>query len=559
MPADVIDQIEFYPGNFSTRYGRFTGGILNAQIRGLDEESVRGVVDVSLLDASLLLEVPISKELSVLAAGRRSYIDTILGAAIGDETVSLTTAPRYYDFQAIVDWHPSRVHRFKLTVIGSDDQLVATFESPADIDVRLRSGNTNVSTTFGRAIASYQFTPSEEVANRLSFSAGFDQFGGAFGGQFDFDFDTVRFDVRNDFRWQIASTVELVSGLDAFVSTTDYSVLATRPPREGDPVPPGDIGDPLFSEATGVEDLRIAPFLEVDWRLFDRVSIIPGARLDYFSRLDALTFDPRVVFATTGARSSRPRAELPWSTSSPPCKNSTLSSVTLSSSLSAPFNTLSVKNGDPLEYLSFDVTLFYKDIQNLVSATGATQTDENSVVSPLVYDNDGTGEVFGLETFIEHKFNNNLRGWLSYTLSTARRTDSGETRSRFFDFDQTHIFSVVGSYLLPDNWEFGVRYRLVSGNPYTPFTGGIFVSERDEFEPITARVNSERLPTFHQIDLRVDKTWVYRTWQLSFYLSLTNAYNQSNVEAISYNYDFTQQGETTGLPILPILGVRAEF
>lgn len=559
LPADVIDQIEFYPGNFSTRYGRFTGGILNAQTRGLDAETVRGTVDVSLLDASLLLEVPISKKLSILAAGRRSYIDAVLGAAIGDQTVSLTTAPRYYDFQAIVDWHPNRVHRFKLTVIGSDDELVATFESPADIDVRLRSGDTNVNTTFGRAIASHQFTPNEKLSNRVSFSAGFDQNGGAFGGQFDFDFDTIRFDMRDDFRWQIIPTVELVSGLDAFFATTDYSVLASRPPREGDPVPPGDLANPLFSEATGVEDFRFAPFVEADWRLFDRLSVIPGARMDYFSRLDALTFDPRIVVRydwspqlTTKGGVALVHQQPTLQELDPEFGNPELE----------PQRAIQYSIGQewrPLDYLSFDVTLFYKDIQNLVSSTGATRTDSDGTTSPLVYDNGGTGEVFGLETFIEHKFNRNFRGWLSYTLSSARRTDSGESRSRFFDFDQTHIFSIVGSYLLPANWEVGVRYRVVSGNPYTPFTGGIFVSDRDEFEAITGRVNSERLPAFHQLDFRVDKTWVYRTWQLSAYLSLTNAYNQSNVEAISYNYDFTQRGQTTGLPILPILGLRAEF
>ena len=31
---------------------------------------------------------------------------------------------------------------------------------------------------------------------------------------------------------------------------------------------------------------------------------------------------------------------------------------------------------------------------------------------------------------------------------------------------------------------------------------------------------SERLPLFHQLDIRADKTWQFKTWQLSFYLDL---------------------------------------
>jgi hypothetical protein len=64
---------------------------------------------------------------------------------------------------------------------------------------------------------------------------------------------------------------------------------------------------------------------------------------------------------------------------------------------------------------------------------------------------------------------------------------------------------------------------------------------------------------FHQLDLRVDKTWKYPGWQLSTYLDLQNAYNQGNVEGVSYNYNYTQQTRATGLPFLPSLGLRADF
>ena len=87
---------------------------------------------------------------------------------------------------------------------------------------------------------------------------------------------------------------------------------------------------------------------------------------------------------------------------------------------------------------------------------------------PLIYDNGGTGRVYGMELVARHDFTNNFTGWLAYTLSRAERRDSGETEDRLFDFDQTHILTVVGSYLLPRNWQVGGRFRLVSGNPITP-------------------------------------------------------------------------------------------
>ena len=77
--------------------------------------------------------------------------------------------------------------------------------------------------------------------------------------------------------------------------------------------------------------------------------------------------------------------------------------------------------------------------------------------------------------------------------------------------------------------------------------------------PLQGETNSVRLPLFHELDIRVDKRWQFRDWRLSGYLDVRNAYNHAAVEGINYNFDFTQQAYQTGLPILPSLGVRAEF
>jgi hypothetical protein len=70
---------------------------------------------------------------------------------------------------------------------------------------------------------------------------------------------------------------------------------------------------------------------------------------------------------------------------------------------------------------------------------------------------------------------------------------------------------------------------------------------------------SERLPMFHQLDVRIEKNWQFRDWRLMTYLDVWNAYNNAAVEGIQYNYDFTQQAPQTGLPIVPSLGLRGEF
>jgi hypothetical protein len=64
---------------------------------------------------------------------------------------------------------------------------------------------------------------------------------------------------------------------------------------------------------------------------------------------------------------------------------------------------------------------------------------------------------------------------------------------------------------------------------------------------------------FHQLDIRVDQTWQFTHWKLSAYLDVQNVYNAANVEGLSYNYDYTRRTYTTGLPIIPSLGLRGEL
>jgi hypothetical protein len=80
------------------------------------------------------------------------------------------------------------------------------------------------------------------------------------------------------------------------------------------------------------------------------------------------------------------------------------------------------------------------------------------------------------------------------------------------------------------------------------------------YAPLEASpANGGRLPDFHQLDVRVDKTWQFESWRLSAYLDVQNAYNRKNTENISYNYDFSESKPLAGLPLLPILGLRGEL
>ena len=149
-------------------------------------------------------------------------------------------------------------------------------------------------------------------------------------------------------------------------------------------------------------------------------------------------------------------------------------------------------------------------------------------------------------------------GWLAYTLSRSERRDGNE-RYHLFDWDQTHILSALASYKLGRGWELGARFRYVTGKPYTPPTAAVFDSDAGAYQPIDGAPSSARDDAFHRLDVRVEKTWTFSEWKLSAYVDVQNAYNRKNVEGRSYNFNYSRSGNATGLPLLPIVGIRGEL
>src|SRR5262249_12805142 len=87
--------------------------------------------------------------MTVALAGRRSYIDYIIRAAVSNSAdFSLTTAPRYYDAQLRVDWRPpDSAHAFSFIALTSDDQLGLVLNPPTAQDPNL-SGSIDAETGF---------------------------------------------------------------------------------------------------------------------------------------------------------------------------------------------------------------------------------------------------------------------------------------------------------------------------------------------------------------------------------------------------------------------------
>ena len=80
-----------------------------------------------------------------------------------------------------------------------------------------------------------------------------------------------------------------------------------------------------------------------------------------------------------------------------------------------------------------------------------------------------------------------------------------------------------------------------------------------QYDPIFGPHNSIRIPSFYQLDARLERSFVYRRVKLNVFLDVQNITDRQNPEEIIYNYNFTVRSYITGFPTLAVLGARVEF
>jgi hypothetical protein len=68
-----------------------------------------------------------------------------------------------------------------------------------------------------------------------------------------------------------------------------------------------------------------------------------------------------------------------------------------------------------------------------------------------------------------------------------------------------------------------------------------------------------RLPAFQSLDLRVGKRFSGLGLRWRAWLDVQNVTNRANPESRLWSYDYQESTFVTGLPILPSVGVAAEY
>ncbi len=564
--GEFLDRVDFFPGGFGARYGRAVGGVVDVQSRRGASDTVHGVAKVDLLDSSVFLEAPVAPGVSLAGSVRRSYVDALLPLVTPKDPQggSILVLPVYWDYQVRLDvggrkGEAAGSSTFSLFAFGSDDlmKVVAT-GGARTVDVSV-----DFHTNFHRVVGTWTYRQGN-TQFRLTPYVGVDLVKVDLGvsviqaNQYDVG-------VRQDL--EVAATPWLTLRLGADLVNNVLAGEAELPVIDGEQYVGFPGADPKTAKQRITQEFQTfdgALYAEADVKLW-KLTFTPGLRASHAVVIDQTrhAFDPRlwVRFEPTDATAVKGSVGL---YTQPPNG---------AQMVPQPFGTPSLTHERAFqtslgvvqkltENVNVDLTGFFnRRYENIVSPGPTTVSSDGTVLRER-YANQGLGQAYGLELLLRHEVTKSFFGWLAYTFSRAetKRADRADP-FRLATFDQTHILTAVASYRFDGGWEVGARFRYVTGRPTTPLVHDYdqYRTDANRFSSARGEPNSARVKDFNQLDLRVDKYFVFDKWTLDVYLDVQNVYWAKNVEAVFTDYRFRQEFEVPGIPILPVIGVKASF
>lgn len=138
-----------------------------------------------------------------------------------------------------------------------------------------------------------------------------------------------------------------------------------------------------------------------------------------------------------------------------------------------------------------------------------------------------TGHAYGLEAALRWQIPGKWHTVASFTLFKSEYRNNKTSPYIPSAWDNRFLLNASSTYMFGRHWSVGVKLSCIGGVPYTPYD----VEKSSLVEAWNAQgrpyynyslYNTERLKTFAQLDVRVDKSFYFKNWMLGFYIDLQN-------------------------------------
>jgi hypothetical protein len=537
---DIISAIEFHPTAFPVRHGGALSSV--TIVRPRRDGPAEGVFayDPMNLKASYSGRLD---EIEVAASLRRTFYHVQFGP-VG---AGRDNRPSYTDFTAQVGVPLGREHRLRVTTVGGSDRI--------DTDLR---GTASEMTEAGRTAG---------VALESDFGRFRSEFN-VYYSDHDFTLAPTRWGGRG-------GTAEREAGMRLEVASAVGGVDLSGGVQAGRATFAGNL---LERPGFGRNDLIAAGWLDARVQAGPRVALAGGLRLEDVRWVGDRALDPRIVASYQPAPGAAVRAgwrrvhQHPYS-----FLRRSVASIVFDSEYgiyeSFRAGELAAKSADHLSLagelaigpdVRLDIEGYQKDYSRLPS------WQEDSAGRRTGYGADGFGRARGVEAALETRPVKGWSGQLTYGLAWSRKQQGADTLPGWDDYDRRHSFNLIGMKEWPGDWRVTATFHLHTGSPYTPLiyyrtrqeVGGSDLRREGSGLVVRGEKNSLRVPTYHRLDLKLQKELAHLPLKPFFYVEVLNVYNHENV------YDLVQfetargdirTGRFTGIQFIPLIGMGGRF
>ena len=597
VSSEVIEKIDIYAGGYGGEFGLDSQAVLDIHSRDSLEERTSGKFNLNILYSEGMLERRLGDEGYVSIAGRRSYIDLIVGRFIDGQQF-----PYFSDYQFKFAHPLGEKHHLTLNTFAATDhfRVEETTSVEATEVTAVEGGQVEEETqTFEGARISVFFKNgfnaqgihlrsnfTENLTSQLSLTR-------------SFNFLTIDFEAPIAESYEFDSDGELISEVDyghydinvkvpVYTLREDVSYrLNLRPDDVGSQSTPAALETGFllsFSPANSFEDSRIpqyegsgdrvervTPIVDEDGEIvgetvvYEQQQELVGIEENHYEfghdflrvegylqgRYDPLPFLSGALglrldyLDLTGQLSIQPRGSLSFAL--PSGSNLRLAYGHYEQS-PQPHQILAENGNSGLE--SSLARHYIMEIEHELSSRtefkfATYYKDMQKLVTAdevANYLNQGTAYVGGVEAFLRHRVPDKFFGWISYAYTHAeRREDPGDSYHPYF-FDNTNIVSVVANYNFTPKFEIGAKWQYLSGTSEVPISSVVLIQDplTRGLNPLLASIDESvtaELTPYHKLDLRVSYKFDFMGLRVGGFLDILNVYNRKNIVKFVFTPD----------------------
>lgn len=560
--VDFVQRTDFSAGGFSVKYGNRTASLTSITLREGETERLAGELNLSATGFGAIAEGPVGDDASFLFSARRSYLDLLFKAA------GFSFIPAYVDFQLKTQARLDANNTVSFVGVGAintvefvNDDADARYDNSRILAPEQRQyfggfvwkrlvSDGVLSVTLGRTYSRFKTTQSDSLEPPQTVFRNFSAEGN----------NSLRIDLLK----QLGARLELnVGNVFRFASKLDYDIrLDGRFRRDDQGVP-----RPL-SKDTSFTAFRSATYLQGTYQFTEALEATAGGRINYYAYLrDAVRFAPRfglraqltqAVALNMSAGRYHQAPSFIWLLGD--AQN--VERMQPVESDQVVFGVEGLPRADTrlqLEvfykwYRQYPARLFRPQAVLAPAGFEDVTTDIPYGLEPLA--SEGKGSVYGAEFLAQKRLSGlPFYGLLSATLSKAEYT-SLDGISRPGSYDARFLGNLVMGWRPGRAWELSGKFRVATGLPRTPFVESGAAEGSLDFTRYNA---GSRLPTFHALDLRIDRRWSFRGTQLQTYIDVQNVYSRANVTAYQWDFRAGEVRTNESLTVLPTIGVNIEF